>query len=287
MTIREKEIQDKFLIKPNRRLTDEEQRYRDAFILEFSKRNYIFQDGERIIQWLDTDDNYRYYNPMWFSSNYGYTYSVSRNGFRIIKPNLHSGGKQRKEENRFRWTDYVKNTYKNWEKDMSKGYCPQHYYYVNAYPKSHGLSDVQYHPIVHVAMAYYFMPDEIRKKVLEREYIVHHIKTFNWNRAPQLSNRSSNYQILKEDTSKSVSESPEDREHVVAHEPSFENIASKIDKSRNTNIPVIAFDTDKGIEDFVLGGLWPIMRVTQKTNTGEIINVIYKPSDVTVSELED
>lgn len=206
-----------------------------------SRVPFPLQENERFCQWLETGDDYRYYNPMWFSSNYGYTISVYRNNFKVLKTNLKVGG--RKHGTETRWTDYVKHICKRWESDKDKRYDPQYYYYINSYPKSHGLTKKDKQVIVQKAIALYHLTDGYL--VLDDRYVVHHRCPFDWCRAAQYSNRASNLQCLLEDLTTIVSEQPEKRQHSfvhnVARETSPDKILTLMEKASDPDVPRFFF----------------------------------------------
>lgn len=272
------------LLNTDRELNGEEKMYRDRFEEIFSIMPLPLQANEKFAQWLETGDEYRYYNPAFFSSNYGYTISVFNNSFKILKTNLKVGGwKQNKES---RWTDYVKSIFPKWEQNMNKGYEPLYYYYINSYPKSRGLVKQQKQAIVHKAIALYHLPNGYL--VLDGRYDVHHKISFDWNQAAQHSNMASNLQCLLEDPEVNVKDNPERKQHTFIHNTARNTSQAKIDelkeKSLSPDVPHYVFVQPGGLEKFILSGLRKnpdtAIGVSVKNEDGStFMNAYYSGSD--------
>lgn len=261
-------MNNNFLIDTKRELNDKEAFFRDKFVEIFSKSGWLLQDEERFAQCLETSEGCKYYNPEWFVSNYGYIISVARKGI-ILKQTLKTGGLRGTSEDD-RWTDYVKSICATWEKDKAKGYRPQFYFYVNWYPKYHGLADTEKLVISHKVVALYHCPNG--HLVLDNRYDVHHKIPFNWDKAPQYSNRADNLQCLLEDDTATVTEHPERRQHKVVHNADVgkKETNELMEKAFSPEVTNVWFQPG-GIEKFVLAGL--------KINPTTAIGVSFKNED--------
>lgn len=273
------------LLNPNRELNDEEIMFRNRFEEIISKSPFPLQANEKFAQWLEIGDEYRYYNPAFFSSNYGYTISVFKNSFKILQANLKVGGWKQKIESR--WTDYVKSIFKEWEQNMEKGYEPLYYYYINSYPKSRGLAEKQKQVLVHKAIALYHLPNGYL--VLDGKYDVHHKISFDWNKAAQYSNRADNLQCLMEDPKAFVKDNPEKKQHTFTHNAAKNTSQAKMDnlmeRSLSPDVPHYIFTQPKGLEKFVLAGLAmnpdAAVALSLKNDDGSAyMNAYYSGSDV-------
>lgn len=259
------------LLNTDRQLNDEEILYRNRFEEIISTVPFLLQANEKFAQWLETGDEYRYYNPAFFSSNYGYTISVFNNSFKILKTNLKVGGWKQNIESR--WTDYVKSIFPKWEKNMNKGYEPLYYYYINSYPQSRGLVKQQKQVLVHKVIALYHLPNGYL--VLDGRYDVHHKIPFDWNQAAQYSNQARNLQCLLEDPEVKVKDSPDRKQHTFAHNVDRNTSQAKMDelmkKSLSADVPHYVFVQPGGLEKFILSGL--------KANPNAAVGVSVKNED--------
>lgn len=244
------------LIPPGRALNAEEQDFRERFERAIYKIPFTLREDEKFAQWLYTEDDYRFYNPMYFTSNYGYTISVFGTGIKILKANLKTGGWCH-DIAAARWTPYVKSYLPRWERDAEKGYVPQYYYYLNPYPKSRGLADKMKQVVVHKVVALYFLPDG--HLVIDGKHEVHHKRPFDWDKPSEYSNRADNLQILLEDDVFKMSEAPEKKAHSFVHRAAKdtdpEHWIDRVERASAPDVPNLIFVEPGGLERFIVEGL--------------------------------
>lgn len=159
--------------------------------------NYIPLPDEQFKQMLLTAGDYRWYNPHCFISNYGNVLSVAKRHKTIARltPLLKTGCNNDNSKNNAstqRWTEHIKRNYPHWEVDYNKNWVPQYYFTQNAYTKKH--FNRQDKLPLHKLVAVYFLPNG--EQAMTKDYSVHHIKPFDWNKNPQFSNAWTNLQIL-------------------------------------------------------------------------------------------
>lgn len=160
----------------------------------------MLREGEAYVQMIDDRGDYRYYNPGFFISNYGYIISVWSGEIRFIKPTLRPGG--RKINNRERleklWPAYLRYVYRCWETQISKGVSPQHWYTNMDFAKRYGMNNKGHKMVWQRAVYLYFAEDGY--KALDSHYEIHHRSYMDWSQPCQYSNHIGNLQaVLKKE----------------------------------------------------------------------------------------